>query len=339
MPLFDMTDGSLQPVAATTFASEGVLERTHLQAAVRDNISVLGEDLLVVSEEFGGFYEANRRIDLLCVDREARPVVVELKRTNDGGHMELQALRYAAMISALTFDGLVEIFENHLSHQNLDSTEARTQLSEWLDEGDQAVVSRDVRIILASADFGKEITTTALWLNDVFNMDIRCVRITPYSVQDRLLLNVEQVIPLPEAEEITIQLRRRELATREARTSGQDWTQYVVTTPMGTSEPLRKRRAILAMVKAVKDAGASVESIQDILGVRFLCVDGILQGETLERQFIAKYPKATARRWFFEDPLHQDGLTWVVSNQWGRNTVPALRELVDVVPDSPLCQP
>ena len=35
--------------------------------------------------------------NLLCIDREANLVVVELKRTEDGGHMDLQAIRYAAM--------------------------------------------------------------------------------------------------------------------------------------------------------------------------------------------------------------------------------------------------
>src|SRR6476620_1912912 len=97
--LYDMTDGSLSKVAGTTFKEEKILERTHLQAAVRDHIEVLGDDLLVVAEEFGEFEDTHRRIDLLCVDRSARLVVVELKRTEDGGHMELQVLRYAAMVS------------------------------------------------------------------------------------------------------------------------------------------------------------------------------------------------------------------------------------------------
>ena len=45
---------------------------------------------------------------------------------------------------------------------------ARAELAAFLDvvEGaEEPVISTDVRIILVSADFGREITTTVLWLN------------------------------------------------------------------------------------------------------------------------------------------------------------------------------
>ena len=48
---------------------------------------------MVLAEEFGDWQDSRRRIDLLCLDRDAGLVVVELKRTEDGGHMELQAIR------------------------------------------------------------------------------------------------------------------------------------------------------------------------------------------------------------------------------------------------------
>lgn len=338
MGLFDMTDGTLLAVPSTSFAAEGVLERTHLQAALKGNISLLGDDLLVVAEEFGGFSDANRRIDLLCIDREARPVVVELKRTHDGGHMELQALRYAAMVSAMTFDDLVGIFQKHLDSCGDGSEDARDRLAGWLEDlgGEDAVVRRDVRIVLTAADFGKEITTTALWLNDVFGTDIRCVRMTPYRVDGRLLLNVEQVIPLPEAEEITIKLRRREAAARVATTSSADWTPYVVSTPSHDTEPLRKRRAVLAMVHAVHGVGAKADLIASALGRRFLGVDGNLEGDDLVGAFVASYPKAehNTGRWFFSDPVHDEDRTWVLSKMWGTNTESALAALVDLVPNA-----
>jgi hypothetical protein len=39
-----------------------------------------------------------------AADKQAWLVVIELKRTLDGGHMELQAIRYASMVSAMTFE-------------------------------------------------------------------------------------------------------------------------------------------------------------------------------------------------------------------------------------------
>src|SRR5258708_14300939 len=261
--LFDMTDGSLSLVPATTFAAEGVLERLHLERALRTHIQILGDGLLVVAEEFGEFEDARRRIDLVCVNHEARRVVGELKRTDDGGHMELQALRYAAMVSTMTLDQLAEIYQRNLDASTAgESQDARAALAEWLEEagGNEAVISRDVRILLAAADFGREITTTVLWLNDVYGTDIRCVRLSPYRLGDRLLLDVQPVTPLPEAQALTLPLHRRETAPRPAA-SGRDWTAYVVVSPAGESQPLRQRHSVVTMHQALTSAGVPCETI------------------------------------------------------------------------------
>jgi len=157
---------------------------------------------------------------------------------------------------------------------------------------------------------------------------------TPYRVLDRLILNVEQVIPLPEAEEITVKLRRREVASRAANRSGVDRTKYVVSTPDGDTEPLPKRRSVLAMVHAVHKAGATAEMIQGALGRRFRCVDGTLEDEDLVAAFLAAYPKADRRRSFFSEPVYEDGRTWVCSNQWGGRTEKALTSFIALVPDA-----
>jgi len=44
--------------------------------------------------------------------------VIELKRTNDGGHMDLQAIRYAAMVSTMTFKQSVETYAKFLKDRN-----------------------------------------------------------------------------------------------------------------------------------------------------------------------------------------------------------------------------
>lgn len=340
MPLFEMTPHALSPVPTTTFAAEQVLERADLQRLLRTNIQVIADGVLVVGEEFGAFADARRRIDLLGVDHDGHLVVVELKRTIDGGHIELQGLRYAAMVSAMTFDELVEHYERHLSHVEPDAVdEARERLASWLEPvgGEEAILSREVRIVLVSSGYDIEITTTVLWLNDVFGLDIRCVKLTPYRVDERLLLDVQQVIPLPEASELTVRLRRRENHVRAVREDTRDWTQYIITTPAGRTKPLRKRHAVLAMVAGLHEAGIPAEQIAAVLGKKFLSVAGQLTGQGLEDAFVATYAAARNNlgRWFLDSPIHEAGQTWVVSKMWGRMTETTLQQLAELAsPDS-----
>lgn len=339
MPLFEMTLDSLEQVPSSTFAAEQVLERADLQRLLRARIDVIMDGVLIVSEEFGAFVGARRRIDLLGVDRSGQLVVFELKRTGDGGHLELQALRYAAMVSVMTFEDLAEHYEQYLARIDPDAVgDARSRLVDWLEDGggENTVLSREVRIVLVSAGFDREITTTVLWLNDVYGLDIRCVRLTPYRVGERLLLDVQQVIPLPEANELTIQLRRRQSQARAARGSdGRDWTQYVIVTPGGRTDPLRKRRAVLAMVQSLHKAGVAAQRLADALPAsNFMAVDGTLAGEDLAEAVAERYPSyGRDLGWLFlEEPIHDAGRTWVLSKRWGTNTGHTLERLVELAP-------
>jgi hypothetical protein len=71
MPLYEMTTGSFRPINQTSFTEQKVKERTDLQRLLRTQISVLGDDLYVLSEEFGGWEDPSRRIDLLCFQQQA----------------------------------------------------------------------------------------------------------------------------------------------------------------------------------------------------------------------------------------------------------------------------
>lgn len=339
MGLVELSEGVMTAVSITTFAAEQVLERKHLQAALRDNIALLDPELLVIAEEWGDFEGTNRRIDLLCLDRQGRAVVVELKRTNDGGHMELQALRYAAMVSTMTSDDLKRIFAEHLDKVGDDPGSAGERLGEWLSDVDsEEVPSRDVRIVLVAADFSTEITTTVLWLIELYGLDITCVRLTPYKYGDQVLVDIAQVIPLPEAEELTIKLRRRETAAKSSPGLGKDYTRFKVVTPSGTTDPLAKRRAMLYMVKALAGHGVSPQLISDVLpNTRFLNIEGEhTDPDEIVERFIARWPNATPdnmNRWFVDDPIVVDGRTWLLKNGWGSNTEELLRALADLVPD------
>jgi hypothetical protein len=216
MAIFRITETSMEKVAETTFAQEKVLERRDLQRLIRADVSVLSPDLMVIAEEFGEWEDSNRRIDLLCLDKESHLVVVELKRTEDGGHMELQAIRYAAMVSSMTFEQLVDAHSHFLggqeAHQNAESAILRFLNFE---SSADASLSDDVKIVLVSANFSVELTTAVLWLNKR-GLDISCIRLKPYRLDGQVLMDIQQLIPLPEAVEYETKIRTQQQEGRLA---------------------------------------------------------------------------------------------------------------------------
>src|SRR4029434_9161562 len=67
----------------------------------------------------------------------------------------------------------------------------------------------------------KELTTSVLWLID-HGIDICCIRMRPYKDGDRTLVDVQQIIPLPEAHEYQVQLREKGKEERKQRAERYD---------------------------------------------------------------------------------------------------------------------
>jgi len=191
MAIYEITKESLLALPTTTFSAQDFRERYDLQRLLRAHIEAIAPDTYVLAEEYGEWEDAKRRIDLPCVDRRANLVVVELKRSEDGGHMDLQAIRYAAMISTMTFTQAVEAHQNYLRRLSENAPDAQRLILDFLgwEQPDEGEFATDTRIVLVSGEFSKEITTAVLWLNDR-ELDIRCVRLRPYSLDGRTLLDI-----------------------------------------------------------------------------------------------------------------------------------------------------
>lgn len=82
------------------------------------------------------------------------------------------------------------------------------------------------RIILLAGGFGIEITAPVTWLIEEYGMEISCVRIDPYEYGGQILLNSQQVLPVPEAEEYMA--RRREKQERQQQTDRRRAAFYVL---------------------------------------------------------------------------------------------------------------
>ena len=333
MAIYQLTGEGLQSIDRVSFSEAGFKEREHLQQLLKQQIEVITPDTLVISEEFGNWEDSRRRIDLLGIDKQANLVVIELKRSEDGGHMELQAIRYAAMVSTMTFDNAVDVFEQYLNSLGKED-DARERLLEFLDweEPDEEQFAQEVRIILAAAEFSKEITSSVLWLNE-YGLNIKCIRLHPYSDSDRMLLDIQQVIPLPEAEEYQIRIRDKTRKEKASRTQSRDLTKYDVIIGDKSFDRQPKRRAIYHVIRHLCDSGVDPEEIREMITWRrnmMRVVEGIHASVEFEKklaeQLLSEGNKPQTRRYFIKDSelIHANGKTYAITKMWGRRTTEAI---------------
>lgn len=317
MAVYNFVDNSFEKIQKTSFSNEGILERHHLQSALKKNIEVIAPDCLVISEEFAEWSGSKRRIDLLGIDKDANLVVFELKRDETGAHMELQAIRYAAMISTLTFKRTVEIFQEYLKVNDIDKN-AEKELLDFLGwaEPNEDDFALEVRIVLVSSDFSTELTTSVLWLNDR-DLDIRCVRLIPYKHNNQTLIDVQQIIPLPEAENYYIQIRQKQDAKRIIRDSQRDYTRYIF-----NSSEYNKRKLVLAVVMdwINKNNPKNIDELTKAFPMETHSLNLFKE----ESEAIIIYNRQGRTRHFLADDEvieFPDNTRYALSNQWGMSNI------------------
>lgn len=308
---------------------------------LKSNISVISPDTLIIAEEFCDWEDSRRRIDLLGIDKNANLVVIELKRTEDGGNMELQSIRYAAMISTLTFDRLVINYSKYLNDNNID-LDPTNSLLEFLDwsEPDEEQFGQEIKIVLASAEFSKELTTSVMWLND-FGLDIRCIRMHPYDNNDETFLDVQTVIPIPEVADYQVRIREKKQKERESRSNSRDFTKYDLSINGQKHQALSKRWMMFHVISAVLNNGGKPEDILSAISWRknrlFEVLDGTLTSDQtfdkiMEDDAGGALPRA--KRFFLSEGeiFHFNGKIYVLSKQWGKKTIEAVVSLSEMFP-------
>ena len=183
-----------------------------------------------------------------------------------------------------------------------------------VEEGNVAL-SDKVRIILASADFSTELTTTVLWLNKQ-RLDIRCVQMRPHEIADRVLIDIQQVIPLPEAEQYQVAVREKSLEQEAARESERDLTRYDLIIGDDLYPSLPKRRLIHAIVTEAFKQGVTLSAIESSVPWR---QSFSVRCWRSRRSRIWKRRRGEQTRYFTADDelFYVDGKTCALSNQWG----------------------
>ena len=334
MTIYQIENGKAVLVGTTSFQQQGLLERRDIQQLIRSSIEIIVPDAMVLSEEFGNWSEGRRRIDLLCLKNDGNLVVVELKRTEDGGHMELQAIRYAAMVSKMTFQEAIRAHQIYLAKQNIveDAQERLLQFLEWTDPIPE-LFNQDVSIVLASAEFSKELTTAVMWLNE-FELDITCVRLMPYLLDGKVLLNVEQIIPLPEAAEYQVRVRHKDREEREARSQDRDFTRFDLSIDGSIYANLPKRKLAYHIIQHAISKGVTPQDVLP-LGRAWIIVDGEVDATDFEKLAASQRTEDSSTsefgRFFRSDGelFHISGRTYALTKMWGTSTLETVAGIIE----------
>lgn len=334
MAIYQLHHDKITEVPRTTFSAVQLKERTDIQRVLKDFIDIISPNTMVLAEEFGEWADSRRRIDLLGLNKQGQLVVIELKRTEDGGHMDLQALRYAAMVSTMTFEQATAAHQKFLANEGLDPEGAEQAIREFLNEEDESITFSDgVKIVLASADFSKEITSSVLWLNDQ-GLDITCVRLRPHQFSEELLLDVQQIIPLPEAAEFQVAIREKSRERDAAEKTGRDFTKYSLRTTVGEFSPLNKRNFVFQIVREAVRLGISPDAVATAVPWRRYQMFISCPGRHSAVSILEGNPGKSDRRFFCrEDEVFFDNdVSYLLTNQWGARTEEAVDEIIKLLP-------
>ena len=185
---------SCAPMPATQLATLGIFETSHLERWVVDHPEVLGDNVLIVTTQYGRWSSdsgdlAKERLDILGLDSSGQLVVVELKRGIDQ-NVHMQAITYAALVAgfskATLADAHAEYLNRRLDSEKVSVAEAAETLNEHVDGTWDDDVLTVPKIILLAEDFTAQTYTTVTWLSNLTpNLSIEMHTVNAFVFEDQ----------------------------------------------------------------------------------------------------------------------------------------------------------
>jgi len=223
MFVLDKEANKIVKIESKTFHDFGFKEREHLQEWIANYPECLGEEFLIIQKEFDGFNDTNERLDLLAIDKSGTIVVIENKLDDTGKDVTWQALKYVSYCSTLSKLQIKEIYQAYLDKYFKDEN-AEENIIEFFNGKPFAEISLnedDQRMILVAAKFRKEVTSTVMWMLN-HGIKAQCFKVTPYEYNHQVLLDMEQIIPVKEAEDYIIKMADKTREEKEVKEANRD---------------------------------------------------------------------------------------------------------------------
>ncbi|MFY2158278.1 hypothetical protein ACOSZF_22040 [Cytobacillus firmus] len=211
----NLDNNKLEEIKETTFFENDLKERQHIEEWLRKSPEVFGEELLIIGHEYDKF-EVNERLDLLALDKEGNLVIIEVKRDTTGSNVDFQSLKYASYCARLSPQDVLDIYSEYIINNAL-QVDAKDGLIEFLEieneEELNTILNVNQRIIIIGNEIDKRILSVCTWLYEN-NIDIKCITIKPYKLDNQIIIDTNQIIPPYKLEDYYI---RKKAASKERK--------------------------------------------------------------------------------------------------------------------------
>jgi hypothetical protein len=198
MTLWNVEGDKLHEVSSHKLEAEKRLEDW-----IENDPSLLGLDLLIIGRQVP---TPGRRLDLLALDSEGNPVIIELKKDKTARETVAQVLDYGAWISGLTRQAIAEIAANYLQKPIQDAFKEHfdADLLDVYDGDSSDVIGDDHGMVIVASELDDSSERIVQYLSSVHFLDINVVFFNCFQHNGVELVGRSWLIDLEEVEERAI---------------------------------------------------------------------------------------------------------------------------------------
>jgi hypothetical protein len=192
---------AIQKIESSNFAKLKLNERESVIDWISKHPICFYEYLLVIQKNF--YYSNNDDcLDLLAIDKLGNLLIIITKSENAEQNITWRAMKCASYFSTINTKQILGIFSQYLN--KIGSLEnAEEIIKEFLEikaSPRKLNKKNSQRILIVEGEFEKETIKSVEWLLN-YGLRIKCFKSIPYKLDDKIYLNMEQVIPKYEYEE------------------------------------------------------------------------------------------------------------------------------------------
>lgn len=259
--IYSKNTKSVDSCKNTNFKDHEIFE-SDIEKWILKNPFLIGDDILPITSQYDGFNNTNERLDILAVDSSGKLVIIEIKRDDSGSKADLQAIKYAAFCSNIPFELVTKLFIEHHNKQNdskFSYEEAEKCLKQFLGPSFENF-DRRPRIIIVATSFREEVTSSVYWLHSQYGMDISCVKLRPFIIdEERIGIETTTIIPVPEAKRFLMDYAQKEVETETIKRNIVRWTPELIKEEISSLHDSKLRESLITLFEWADDKGVYQE--------------------------------------------------------------------------------